>query len=182
MSLWEEVSFELASLPPSCAANHRIGYPVLPVPMFPRVTTRYEKLVTALVSLFLALSVFAVLPPVPPGAPNQAKVIHSPKDQANQTVRMVRRPLLIVNPSQPLYLTWDYPLNPIPTNIVFEVWHTRGLTNAITARANPYQAPNGWTLLVTVPAPPVRVGPFLMDFFITRALDTKTGLYSVWNQ
>jgi len=82
-------------------------------------------------------------------------------------------------PALALQLTWDYPPDQI-SNVVFEVWSSVSVSQAPPLPR--YDAvPNGFTLHSVVDAPPVAVGGQPWEFFIVRAKDFVSGVYSNWN-
>jgi hypothetical protein len=129
--------------------------------------------------LLSALPVTAQLPPSPPGA-TTTKLL-SPKHAervASLGVAMIKAALAPAQPS--LQLTWDYPADQI-TNVVFEVYHCQTLSQGPPLTAYD-QIPFGFSLFTYADAPPVTVGGLAWDFFLVRARDRVSGVYSNWNQ
>jgi hypothetical protein len=129
--------------------------------------------------LLTALPALAqVLPPSPPGA-GSTKLL-SPKHAEHLASLGATMVKAAVAPAQPqLWLTWDYPADQI-TNVVFEVWHSMS-PSAGPPLTRWDQIPSGFTLLTTVDAPPVSVGGLAQEYFVNRAKDRISGVYSNWN-
>lgn len=140
--------------------------------------------------LFVALPLAAqTLPPVPsdpalPVEPLLTVNTRSPKHAeflASTGARMVKR-AAVISPLPVIMLTWDYPADQL-ASVQFELWHCSDLSQVGAQPLTHYdQVPPFFTLLSTVDAPPVTVPQQAQDFFICRAKDRVSGLYSNWNQ
>lgn len=128
--------------------------------------------------LIALLCVGASLPPMPRLSP----VLRSPKDAANQPVKL-RAPQVVAPPvMREITLVWNYPADQI-SNVVFEVWATTDIGFAVVPRTNYYDVPFGFYLVVTVDQTRAVIQSNLpAQFFIVRAKDRASGKYSPWNQ
>jgi hypothetical protein len=96
---------------------------------------------------------------------------------------MAKPAAVVVNVATPptLTLLWDYPAD-LLTNVVFQVFHAATLTN--TPPITRYdQVPNNFTLLSVVDGYTSMVinRAYGAEFFIVRALDKVSGVFSNWN-
>lgn len=136
--------------------------------------------------LLTALPALAQLPPSPFDAPTTT--LHSPKHKAfldslgSPMVKVAVAPALAPAPAIIGRLMWDWA--PVPggtTNVLFDVFHS--VSPSVGPPLTSYdQIPSGFTLLISVTAPPVPIGGLMQEFFIVRARDVVSGVVSNWNQ
>lgn len=135
----------------------------------------------------LALPAWAqTLPPSPLDVPTTK--LHSPKHKAfldslgTPMVKAAIVPAVISPPAIIGQLMWDWaPVAGSPTNVLFDVYHsTSPAAGPPLTRYD--QIPSGFTLLISVTAPPVPIGGLQQEFFIVRARDVVSGVVSNWNQ
>jgi hypothetical protein len=112
--------------------------------------------------------------------PRTTTVLRSPKDAANQPVKLVI-PAVTVAPVKQMQLMWDYPADQL-AQVQFEVWFSTSLISG-PPLAQYDSIPTGFQLSVVVDHPPVIIQSNLpQQFFIVRAKNRVTGVYSYWNQ
>lgn len=145
------------------------------------------KFLTFILCFFALSALSQVLPPSPLDVPT--KTLHSPNHKAflaslGSPMAKTARTAPALAPASVIVgaLMWDWAPPPgSPTNVLFDVYHSASpATGPPLARYD--QIPFGFTLLISVTAPPVPVGGLQQEYFIVRARDIVSGVVSDWNQ
>lgn len=159
---------------------------------------------------FCSLGAIPRLPPMPPGAISNLKVV-SPKfgEQIESwgqpmvywtkmtPAQLAQLPLMrpkmmfqapfataiVTNPTlQKIILAWNYPTAQMPL-VQFELWYATDLSGPHPPLQHYDSVPLGFTLSLTTRTNIVSILSNLpAQFFIVRAQDLATGVYSYWNQ
>lgn len=115
-----------------------------------------------------------------PPVPRVTTVLRSPKDAGNQP-KVLLAPAVLAPVMRVITLTWVYPADQIAA-VQFEVWAAPMVVSG-PPLATYTNVPTGFQLLIVVDSPPATIQSTLpAQFFIVRARDRTTGVYSPWNQ
>lgn len=136
--------------------------------------------------LLMALPALAQVPPSPFDLPTTT--LHSPKHKdfldslGVPMAKVAAAPTLDPTPPPAVIgqLTWNWQANGW-TNVLFDVYHSTS-PQAGPPLTSYDQIPSGFSLLISVTAPPVPVGGLAQEYFIVRVRDVVSGVVSNWNQ